>query len=194
MIVAKNKKNQLEKFEELLLIWNKTHNLISRSQTTNIKEHIKDSLSVSSFLGKNILDLGSGGGFPGIPIAITCPDKQVFLIERKQNKAAFLLNTTNQLGLKNTKVINNDSSELDRESFPTPLEIVTRAFGSPYKTIKAVNGLLETPETSLKLMKTHPPSGLQQIPKAYQIDKIEDTRLKGKDKKHILVTISLKKT
>ena len=194
MIVAKNKKNQLEKFEELLLIWNKTHNLISRSQTTNIKEHIKDSLSVSTFLGKNILDLGSGGGFPGIPIAINCPDKQVFLIERKQNKAAFLLNTTNQLGLKNTKVINNGSSELDRESFPTPLEIVTRAFGSPYKTIKAVKGLLETPETSLKLMKTHPPGGLQQIPKAYQIDKIEDTGLKGKDKKHILVTISLKKT
>ena len=194
MIVAKNQKKQLEKFEELLLTWNKTHNLVASSQTTNIKEHIKDSLSVTTLLGRNVLDLGSGGGFPGIPIAIACPEKQVFLIERKQNKAAFLLNTTNQLGLKNIKVINNDSSELDRKSFPIPLEIITRAFGSPSKTIKAVSKFLQTPETNLKLMKTHPPSGLEEIPKTYQIEKIEETGLKGKDKGRILVTISLKKT
>ena len=194
MIVTKKQKNQLDKFEELLLSWNKTHNIISKSQTSNIKEHIEDSLSIAHLLGRNIMDLGSGGGFPGIPIAITSPEKKKFLVERKQSKAAFLLNTTSQLGLENTQIINQDSKKLGPDSFPSPLEIVTRAFGSPLKTIEATKGLLEAPKTHLKLMKTHPPEGLEDIPENYNVEKIEEIDLKGKDKKHILVTITNKKT
>ena len=154
MVVSGKQKEQLDKFEKLLLAWNKTHNLVARSQVPLIKEHIRDSLSIAPLLGINIIDLGSGGGFPGIPIAITCPKKKVFLIERKESKAAFLLNTTNQLGLENIKVINKDSNELLKESFPKPLEIITRAFGSLIKTTEAAEELLELPQTSLKLMKT----------------------------------------
>ena len=194
MIVTKKQKNQLDKFEELLLSWNKTHNIISKSQTSNIKEHIEDSLSIAHLLGRNIMDLGSGGGFPGIPIAITNPEKKIFLVERKQSKAAFLLNATTQLGLENTQVINQDSKKLGPDSLPGPLEIITRAFGSPLKTIEATKGLLSAPKNHLKLMKTHPPEGLEDIPENYNVEKIEEIDVKGKDKKHILVTITNKKT
>ena len=190
MILTQKQKNLLNKFEELLLSWNKTHNLVSISQTSNIKEHIKDSLSIAHLLGKNIMDLGSGGGFPGIPIAITSPEKKMFLVERKQSKAAFLLNTTTQLGLENTRVINQDSKKLNSNNFSSPLEIVTRAFGSPLKTIEATKGLLATPKTRLKLMKTHPLEGLEDIPKNYHVEKTEEIDLKGKDKRRILVTIT----
>ena len=194
MIVSKKQKNQLDKFEDLLLFWNKTHNLISKSQATNIKEHIEDSLSITHLLGRNIMDLGSGGGFPGIPIAITCPKKKIFLVERKQSKAAFLLNTTIQLGLENIQVINKDSKKLSPDNFPSPIEIVTRAFGSPLKTIEATKGLLKAPKNHLKLMKTHPPEGLEDIPENYLVEKIEEIDLKGKDKGHILVTITNRRT
>ena len=194
MIVSKKQKNQLDKFEGLLLLWNKTHNLISKSQATNIKEHIEDSLSIAHLLGRNIMDLGSGGGFPGIPIAITCPKKKIFLVERKQSKAAFLLNTTIQLGLENIQVISKDSKKLSPDSFPSPIEIVTRAFGSPLKTIEATKGLLKAPKNHLKLMKTHPPEGLEDIPENYLVEKIEEIDLKGKDKRHILVTITNRRT
>ena len=194
MIVSKKQKNQLDKFEELLLSWNKTHNLISKSQTANIKEHIEDSLSIAHLLGRNIMDLGSGGGFPGIPIAITCPKKKIFLVERKQSKAAFLLNTTIQLGLENIQVISKDSKKLSPDNFPSPIEIVTRAFGSPLKTIEATKGLLKASKNHLKLMKTHPPEGLEDIPENYLVEKIEEIDLKGKDKRHILVTITNRRT
>ena len=194
MIVSKKQKNQLDKFEDLLLFWNKTHNLISKSQATNIKEHIEDSLSIAHLLGRNIMDLGSGGGFPGIPIAITCPKKKIFLVERKQSKAAFLLNTTIQLGLENIQVISKDSKKLSPDNFPSPIEIVTRAFGSPLKTIEATKGLLKAPKNHLKLMKTHPPEGLEDIPENYHVEKIEEIDLKGKDKRHILVTITNRRT
>ena len=194
MIVSKKQKNQLDKFEDLLLFWNKTHNLISKSQATNIKEHIEDSLSITHLLGRNIMDLGSGGGFPGIPIAITCPKKKIFLVERKQSKAAFLLNTTIQLGLENIQVISKDSKKLCLDNFPSPIEIVTRAFGSPLKTIEATKGLLKAPKNHLKLMKTHPPEGLEDIPENYLVEKIEEIDLKGKDKRHILVTITNRRT
>ena len=194
MIVSKKQKNQLDKFEGLLLLWNKTHNLISKSQATNIKEHIEDSLSIAHLLGRNIMDLGSGGGFPGIPIAITCPEKKIFLVERKQSKAAFLLNTTIQLGLENIQVISKDSKKLSPDNFPSPIEIVTRAFGSPLKTIEATKGLLKAPKNHLKLMKTHPPEGLEDIPENYLVEKIEEIDLKGKDKRHILVTITSRRT
>ena len=194
MIVSKKQKNQLDKFEGLLLLWNKTHNLISKSQATNIKEHIEDSLSIAHLLGRNIMDLGSGGGFPGIPIAITSPEKKIFLVERKQSKAAFLLNTTIQLGLENIQVISKDSKKLSPDNFPSPIEIVTRAFGSPLKTIEATKRLLKAPKNHLKLMKTHPPEGLEDIPENYRVEKIEEIDLKGKDKRHILVTITNRRT
>jgi len=66
--------------------WNHTHNLVSKNQATNLEEHISDSLSISPFLGENVIDLGSGGGLPGMPLAITNPDKKFFLIESNTKK------------------------------------------------------------------------------------------------------------
>ena len=84
---------KIEQYIELLLSWNKTHNLISRTQTNNINKHVEDSLSVLEHVGSVLVDLGSGGGLPGIPIAIKAPKKQVILVESNSKKASFLLNT-----------------------------------------------------------------------------------------------------
>ena len=70
--------------------WNKTHNLVSKNQAQNLEEHITDSLSISPLLGKNIIDLGSGGGLPGIPLAIINPEKNFFLVDSNTKKGAFL--------------------------------------------------------------------------------------------------------
>ena len=188
----KKHEDQLRKFTELLLEWNKTHNLVSRKTTQKINEHIEDSLLAAPLLRENIMDLGSGGGFPGIPIAITNPQKKVYLVERRQAKAAFLLNTTNQLELQNTKVINADTRELKAHDFAENLDIVARAFGSLNSTIDATKGLLKTPGTQLKIMKTMPAPDLKEIPENYEIEKIEEINLKGKDKGRILVTIRTK--
>ena len=144
---------------------------------------------MAPLLRGNVMDLGSGGGFPGIPIAITNPQKKVYLVERRQARAAFLLNTINRLELQNTKVINVDSRELKAHELGEDLDVVVRAFGSPKNTIKATEGLLKTPGTLLKIMKTKRAVGLEEIPKNYTVEKIEEINLKGKDKWRILVTI-----
>lgn len=162
---------------------------MSKKETQNLQAHIEDSLSVVEFLADNILDLGSGNGFPGIPIAITNPEKKVFLVERKENKAAFLLNTCNQLKLLNTRVINKDSANLDPGDFPQPIDVITRAFGSPFLATKAVSQFLREPKNSLKLMKTSPAKGLDDLPAGYEVKKIDEIFLKGRDKGRILVTI-----
>ena len=110
-------------------------------------------------------------------------------MERRQAKAAFLLNTINELGLQNTKVINVDSRELKAHELGEGLDIIARAFGSPKNTIKATEGLLKTPGTLLKIMKTKPAPDSKEMPKNYTIEKIEEINLKGKDKGRILVTI-----
>ncbi len=144
---------------------------------------------VAPLLREHVIDLGSGGGFPGIPIAITNPQKTIYLVERKQTKSAFLINTTNRLGLRNTKVINEDSRKLRAKDFGTPLDIVARAFGPTHKTIEASRGLLKSPGVLLKIMKTTPATDLKEIPKNYVVEKTEEINLKGKDKGRILVTI-----
>ena len=63
----------------MLLNWNKTHNLIAKSQAPLLNDHIQDSLTVVEHVSKNVIDLGSGGGFPGIPLALTSNKKSIFL-------------------------------------------------------------------------------------------------------------------
>lgn len=185
-----NKQNKLlEDYETLLISWNRTHNLISKSQTTFLKEHIQDSLAISSKLQRCLVDLGSGGGLPGIPIAIANPEKTVILVESNTKKSSFLLNATGRLGLKNTQVINERIEKIDPSTLPEQFDIVSRAVGSIKTNINLVSGLLKNKRTELKLMKTEDQLDLEKIPPGYRIKKIDKFPSKTKDKTRILVTI-----
>ena len=182
-------KKLLEDYETFLISWNRTHNLISKSQTTFLKEHIQDSLAISSKLQRCLVDLGSGGGLPGIPIAIANPEKTVILVESNTKKSAFLLNATGRLGLKNTQVINERIEKIDPSTLPEQFDIVSRAVGSIKTNINLVSGLLKNKSTELKLMKTEDQLYQEKIPPGYRIKKIDKFPSKTKDKTRILVTI-----
>ena len=182
-------KKLLEDYETLLISWNRTHNLISKSQTTFLKEHIQDSLAISSKLQRCLVDLGSGGGLPGIPIAIANPEKTVILVESNTKKSSFLLNATGRLGLKNTQVINERIEKIDPSTLPEQFDIVSRAVGSIKTNINLVSGLLKNKSTELKLMKTEDQLDQEKIPPGYIIKKIDKFPSKTKDKTRILVTI-----
>ena len=182
-------KKLLEDYETFLISWNRTHNLISKSQTAFLKEHIQDSLAISSKLQRCLVDLGSGGGLPGIPIAIANPEKTVILVESNTKKSAFLLNATGRLGLKNTQVINERIEKIDPSTLPEQFDIVSRAVGSITTNINLVSGLLKNKRTELKLMKTEDQLNQEKIPPGYIIKKIDKFPSKTKDKTRILVTI-----
>ena len=184
-------KQKIKKYKDLLLQENQKQNLISRKQENNIDNHIKDCLSISSHLSSNIMDLGTGGGLPGIPLAIEDPRKRIYLVGASQKKCSFLLHTKNLLGLENLHVINKRGEDLHLKDFAEDMDIVTRAFGTAEKTIKTTKKLLENPKNQLKLMKTEEALKEEKIPKGYEVKKIEDLDSKDKYKRRILVTIGL---
>ena len=186
-------KQKIKKYKDLLLQENQKQNLISRKQENNIDNHIKDCLSISSHLSSNIMDLGTGGGLPGIPLAIEDPRKKIYLVEASQKKCSFLLHTKNLLGLENLHVINKRGEDLRLKDFAEGMDIVTRAFGTAEKTIKTTKKLLKNPNNQLKLMKTEEALKEEKIPKGYEVKKIEDLDSKDKYKRRILVTIGLQK-
>ncbi len=189
MSELKTKKEKLEEFKTLLQNWNRTHNLISKKESSNLDEHINDSLTIIPFLSQTIIDMGSGGGLPGLPIAITDPQKQVYLVESSQKKSSFLFHAINKLSLKNTIVINERIELIDPLSLEGPFQIISRAFGTTNSAIRAAKRFLETRGSSLELMKTSPFEEGEKIHKGYVLIKKQKIDLKGKDKGRLLVTI-----
>ena len=104
--MGKDQTNQLADYKAHLIAWNKTHNLISKKQANNIESHIAESLIISSSLNKNIVDLGSGGGFPGIPLAIFNPGKHFTLIDGNGKKTRFLFQVKLTLDLSSIQIRN----------------------------------------------------------------------------------------
>ena len=181
--------DKTKQYAELILSWNKTHNLVSQSQAKNLDHHIEDSLSVFDDVGQAVVDLGSGGGLPGIPIAIKGPEKQVVLVESSSKKASFLLNASNKLGLKNVKVIHARIEDVDPASLPKNYEIIARAVGTTEHIVGLTKKHLDQPGTKLKLMKTEGQLNSETLPPGYAIKKTLKIPSKGKDKGRILVTI-----
>ena len=140
-------------------------------------------------VGDFVVDLGSGGGLPGIPLAIANPNKQFLLVESNTKKASFLLNTVTKLDLKNTEVINNRIENIDHSNFPDCFDIVSRAVGSTEANIALTAELLNKKGVYLKLMKTEDQFFKEKLPTGYNVKKIDKFPTKTKDKTRILVTI-----
>lgn len=105
------------KMAELYRDWNAKINVISRTDIDNVFEHhILHSLSLAAFLGPlkegtRILDLGTGGGFPGIPLAVFYPQVQFHLIDRIGKKIRVARDVAENLGLSNVSFQHGDSGE-----------------------------------------------------------------------------------
>ena len=93
-------------YAALLYKWNKTYSLTAmREQDKAVSHHLLDSLAILPFVPPgNLLDVGSGGGMPGIPLAIACPDLHVTLLDSNSKKTAFLKQAAIELGVSNISV------------------------------------------------------------------------------------------
>lgn len=112
--VSRETFSRLENYVSLLLKWNPKINLIGPATEPDVwTRHIEDSLQVVTLIEpsvKTLVDLGSGGGLPGLVIAIARPELQVTLVEQDQRKAAFLTEAKARLELHNVTVVADDIS------------------------------------------------------------------------------------
>ena len=122
---------RLDAFGELVRHWNRAYSLVSRRDADRLEtRHIADSLSLVPWIeGVRLADIGSGAGFPGIPLAIAGPQWRVTLVERSEKKARFLRQALIELEIENAEVVLKDARAFDPD---TPFDTVTvRAVAKP---------------------------------------------------------------
>lgn len=124
--LSPEQESKLRRYTEILLEWNKIHNLSGAKDTKEVWENIEDSLYPIRFLPEyeSMLDIGSGAGFPGLILAIVREKMACVLCEPIQKKASFLHYAAVELGLENVSVISDKVEKIMDQKFDL---IVSRA-------------------------------------------------------------------
>lgn len=156
-----------ERLLEFLYLLRKWNSVINLTTITNFSDmiylHLLDSLMVTPYIcGKNVLDLGSGGGLPGIPLAIVDPARSLVLLDKNRKKTQFLFQVVAELGLKNVQVVCSKGEEFHYGSaFDT---IITRAFGSIELFLNTVGHLGGSSSKFLAMKGLYPLAELAHLP------------------------------
>ncbi len=151
--ISEEKQDAMLAYIALLNRWNKVFNLTAvRNQAEMIPRHLLDSLSVSTYLqGSRILDVGTGAGLPGIPLAILYPERQFTLLDSNAKKIRFVRQAVIELGLKNVQT-EQVRVEAYKPSFMFDT-VITRAFAALAEIIDLTSHLL-SPTGQLLAMKS----------------------------------------
>lgn len=118
--LSPEQKTQFERLADLYSEWNAQINVISRKDTENFYErHVVHSLAIAKVMpfsdGSKILDIGTGGGFPGIPLAILFPNCQFFLVDSIGKKIKVVDEVAKALGLKNVRSAHERAENIKEE-------------------------------------------------------------------------------
>jgi 16S rRNA (guanine527-N7)-methyltransferase len=139
--------DRLLRFADLLRRWNRIHNLTAIERPEQIvSHHLLDSLALAPTLDElaggrtlRVLDVGAGGGLPGIPLATALPGHHFTLLDKVGKKVAFLMQAKLELGLANVDVVHTRVEDYDAPPFDV---IVARAFSSLADFIRVTQRLL----------------------------------------------------
>ena len=118
--ITPQQQQQFEQLPELYNFWNNQINVISRKDIDQLYErHVLHSLGIAKVInflpGENVLDVGTGGGFPGIPLAILFPETQFFLVDSIGKKIKVVKEVASALGLQNLKAEHLRAEQVDEK-------------------------------------------------------------------------------
>ena len=153
--------------------------------------HMLDSLTLVPHLGdaRRIIDVGTGGGFPGIPLAVAQPQREFTLIDGTQKKIRFVNEAIDQLGITNAKAVAVRAEDLDEPKYDA---VIVRAVGNLANVLHNA-GHLVAPEGWLIAMKgRHPAEELSAVPRGWRA-KVSVLRVPGLDAERHVVALSRQK-
>lgn len=183
---------KLGNYATLLQKWNRVYNLTAlRDDDAVVSHHLLDSLAVVPYLqGTALADIGSGGGLPGIPLAIARPDWRVALVETSHKKATFLQQARIELNLDNVSVHNLRVETWQPE---TAFDmIISRAFSDLGEFVRLARHLL-APEGRIYAMKgVYPHEEIAQLPADFRIEAVPELRVPDIDAARHLVIVARK--
>lgn len=153
----------------LLSKWNKTHNLTAITDPLEmITRHVLDSLTVLPHLqGERILDVGTGGGLPGMILAIVDPTRHYYLLDSLQKRTSFLTHVAHKLNISNVSVINHRVEQYQSEQkFDV---IVSRAFSSLVQMVEYSFHLLGSSGIFLAMKGQYPEQEIKALPEQVKL-------------------------
>jgi 16S rRNA (guanine527-N7)-methyltransferase len=169
--------DKLLRYVALLARWNRTYNLTAiREPERMVTHHLLDSLAALPALDRlasgrralSVLDVGSGGGLPGIPMAIARPDWRVTMAEPVQKKGAFLVQAIAELGLANAQAAVVRVEDLRA---PAPFDVViSRAFAELAAFARAALRHLAPGGRLVAMKGVHPDAELAELPPDVEVE------------------------
>lgn len=180
---------QLLRYLDLLQKWNRVYNLTAIRQPGRIvSHHLLDSLAVLPHLGgPQVIDVGSGPGLPGIPVAVARPDWEVVLVESNHKKGAFLRQALIELELTNAQVAVARAEEWRSTKLGTA--VVSRAFSDLTGFVEAARHMV-APGGMLAAMKgVYPNEELALLPGGVRVDAVVPLDVPGLEAARHLVIL-----
>ena len=181
---------QLLAYLEMLQRWNKAYNLTAiREPIQMVRLHLLDSLAIHPYVQgvKYIIDVGTGPGLPGIPLAILNPDINFTLLDSNGKKTRFLFQAINDLSLANAKEINHRVEKYQPEqSFDI---VLSRAFSSISDMLTQCDHLVSDSGCFLAMKGKKPDSELSQITKDYKVVDLSHINVPQVDSERHLIKI-----
>jgi 16S rRNA (guanine527-N7)-methyltransferase len=189
LALSQQQQEKLCAYVELLDKWNKVYNLSSvRDPSEMVSRHLLDSLAILPYLkGRSLLDVGSGGGLPGIPIAIARPDLEVTLLDSNSKKTRFLQQVKAELTLNNVTVVH---ARIEHATLPV-FDIVTARAFSTISDIIDLTGRHCDDAGKLLLMKgVYPSEELGSVGNGFELASVNMLSVPGFDGQRHLVELT----
>jgi len=170
-----------------LMNWNRVYNLTSvRKPTDIVTRHILDSLTILPYLhGERILDIGTGAGLPGIPLAIACPERDFVLLDSSSKKLRFVQQTLGILNLDNVALEDSRVEEFQPEAlFDT---VICRAFSDLPDFYRYAARLCNEGGRMLAMKGVYPMTEVECLDDKSVIDDVVSLKVPGLDAERHLV-------
>ncbi len=178
---------QLLAYLGLMQKWNKAYNLTAiRDPQQMLVRHLLDSLAVVPHINSDeLIDVGSGGGLPGIPLAILFPEQSITTLDSNSKKTRFQNQVRIELGLNNLEVIHGRVEAVQDRQFG---QVISRAFASIVDMINLSHALLAEKGVFLAMKGRYPDADLAELPPQYVLQQSYELHVPGLDEeRHLLV-------
>ena len=176
MELTEDQAQKLSRFADLLIKWNESYNLTSITSPKDVLDlHLVDSLALAKCSGdlldgsKTVLDVGSGGGLPAIPLAIVRPELEITMVDAVQKKTIFQRQAVSMLRLKNIKAEHTRVEQIKDRTFDV---ITSRAFASLSDMIHLTEHLLAPGGVWLAMKGKFPQEEVDALPQNVSISTV----------------------
>jgi len=170
--------------------WNRRFNLTAiRDPRDMVVKHLLDSLSVQRWLhGSSVADVGTGAGFPGLPLAVINPERRFVLIESTGKKARFVQHAAVAIGLDNVQVVNaRAEAHRPATAFDT---VICRAVGKLSEFVRLAGHLCAPGGRMLAMKGQYPEAEIQELPPDWRIVGVHRLDVPGLDAERHLVELA----